>query len=400
MKQVKTNAEILNTIRANASTEYQERVPEALGVGGNVSNVFTQYPTMKNEFLNALTNKIARTLFYSKVFDNPLKALHKGVLPYGYSLEQIFVNMAESKGFWEHWDVSGDEVKDLVGKKKPDIKLLYIERNFAYKYKTTISDQQLRTAFHGQNGLSRLVEQVVSSVYSKAYFDEFNDMKRVLTAHAQAKYLGYDTTTGNIEERALSNTVLPGGKNASVMVLGEYTSQEEKGKAISKAIRTVAGKMAFPSQQYNSANVNQWSERQQLIYITTPEEQAELDVEVLANAFNMSKAEVNVRVIIVDELPSSFNIETAKATKVDTYGTVLSCALSSDRDNRTCKCRGILMDADFLQCYDTLIESRTFDNGEGLYTNYFFHKQGIMSTCYFGQIVYLVDAVPAKAQSL
>ena len=392
---MKTNAEILNTIRANASTEYQERVPEALGVGGNVSNVFSQYPTMKNEFLSALTNKIARTLFYSKVFDNPLKALHKGMLPYGYSLEQIFVNMAESKGFWQHWDGSEDDVKDLIGKQKPDIKLLYIERNFAYKYKTTISDQQLRTAFHDQNGLSRLVEQVVSSVYSKAYFDEFNDMKRILSAHAKAMYLGYDSSTGNASEKALTNTVLPGGKNESIMVVGEYTSQEEKGKAISKAIRTIAGKMAFPSDKYNSAGVNQWSERQQLIYITTPEEQAELDVEVLANAFHMDKADVNVRVIVVDELPSEFNVESAKATKVAEYGTVLSCALTATRDNRTCKCRGILMDSEFIQAYDTLIESRTFDNGEGLYTNYFFHKQGIMSTCYFGQIVYLVDSVPA-----
>ena len=393
---MKTNAEILNTIRANASSEYQERVPEALGVGGNVSSVFSQYPTMKNEFLTALTNKIARTLFYSKVFENPLKALHKGMLPYGYSLEQIFVNMAESKGFWEHWDASGDAVKDLVGMKKPDIKLLYIERNFAYKYKTTISDQQLRVAFTEQNGLSRLVEQVVSSVYSKAYFDEFNDMKRVLTAHAKAMYLGYDSSTGKATEKALSNTVLPAGKNAAVMVLGEHETQEAKAKAISKAIRTVAGKMAFPTDTYNSAGVKQWSERQQLIYITTPEEQAELDVEVLANAFNMDKAEVNVRVIVVDELPSLFNVETAKATKVDAYGTVLSCPLSAARDNRTCKCRGILMDSDFIQAYDTLFESRTFDNGEGLYTNYFFHKQGILSTCYFGQIVYLVDSVPAK----
>ena len=393
---MKTNAEILNTIRANASTEYQERVPEALGVGGNVSNVFSQYPTMKNEFLTALTTKIARTLFYSKVFDNPLKALHKGMLPFGYSLEQIFVNMAESKGFWEHWEVSGDEVKDLVGKKKPDIKLLYIERNFAYKYKTTISDQQLRVAFQSQDGLSRLVEQVVSSVYSKAYFDEFNDMKRILEAHAQAKYLGYDSTTGKMQARALTNTVLPSGKNEAIMVLGEYATQEAKGKAISKAIRTLAGKMAFPTETYNSAGVRQWSERNQLIYITTPEEQAELDVEVLANAFNMDKADVNVRVIIVDELPSEFNIESAKSTKQADYGTVLSCVLTATRDNRTCKCRGILMDSDFLQAYDTLIESRTFDNGEGLYTNYFFHKQGIMSTCYFGQIVYLVDSVPAK----
>ena len=396
MNKLKTNAEILNTIRANASSEYQERVPEALGVGGNVSNVFSQYPTMKNEFLTALTNKIARTLFYSKVFDNPLKALHKGMLPYGYSLEQIFVNMAESKGFWEHWDASGDAVKDLVGMKKPDIKTLYIERNFAYKYKTTISDQQLRVAFTEQNGLSRLVEQVVSSVYSKAYLDEFNDMKRILKAHAQAQYLGYDSSTGKATEKALSNTVLPNGKNEAVMVIGEHESQEAKGKAISKAIRTVAGKMAFPSDNYNSAGVKQWSERNQLIYITTPEEQAELDVEVLANAFNMDKADVNVRVIVVDELPSLFNIESAKSAKVTEYGTVLSCALSAVRDNRTCKCRGILMDSDFIQAYDTLVESRTFDNGEGLYTNYFFHKQGIMSTCYFGQIVYLVDSVPAK----
>ena len=396
MKKLKTNAEILNTIRANASTEYQERVPEALGVGGNVSTVFNKYPSMKNEFLTALTNRIARTLFYSKVFDNPLKALHKGMLPYGYSLEQIFVNMAESKGFWEHWDASGDAVKDLVGMKKPDIKTLYIERNFAYKYKTTISDQQLRTAFTEQNGLSRLVEQVVSSVYSKAYFDEFNDMKRVLKAHAQAMYLQYDSTSGKIAEKPMTNNVLPSGKNGAVMVVGEYDTAEAKGKAISKAIRTVAGKMAFPTDNYNSAGVKQWSERQQLIYITTPEEQAELDVEVLANAFNMDKAEVNVRVIVVDELPTLFNIETAKATKVADYGTVLSCALTAARDNRTCKCRGILMDSDFIQAYDTLIESRTFDNGEGLYTNYFFHKQGIMSTCYFGQIVYLVDSVPAK----
>ena len=393
---MKTNAEILNTIRANASTEYQERVPEALGVGGNVSAVFNRYPTMKNEFLNALTNRIARTLFYSKVFDNPLKALHKGMLPFGYSLEQIFVNMAESKGFWEHWDGGGDAVKDLVGMKKPDVRTLYIERNFAYKYKTTISDQQLRTAFTDQNGLSRLVEQVVSSVYSKAYFDEFTDMKRILKAHAQAMYLQYDTASGKIAEKPMTNNILPSGKTEAVMVVGEYATAEEKGKAISKAIRTVAGKMAFPSDKYNSAGVKQWSERQQLIYITTPEEQAELDVEVLANAFNMDKADVNVRVIVVDELPTLFNIETAKAAKVAEYGTVLSCALTAARDNRTCKCRGILMDSDFIQAYDTLIESRTFDNGEGLYTNYFFHKQGIMSTCYFGQIVYLVDSVPAK----
>lgn len=392
----KTNAEILNVIRANASAEYQERIPEALGTGGNVSKLFAQYPSMKNEFLTTLTNKIARSLFYSKTFNNPLQALHKGMLPYGYSIEQIFVEMAETKGFWEHFDESGTAEKDLLGAKKPSVKALYIERNFAYKYKVTISDAQLHTAFHDQNGLSRLVEQCVASVYSKAYFDEFTDMKRIITAHAEGKFLAYDSSTGKMGEVALTNAILPKGQTPAVMVLGEYSTQEAKGKALSKAIRTLAGKMTFPSTDYNSAKVQQWSERNELIYITTPEEQAELDVEVLATAFNMDKADVKVRTIVVDALPSSFNIPSSQATKVATYGTLLKGDLSATRDNRTAKCRGVLMDASFLQCYDTLVESRTFDDGANLSTNYFFHKQGIMSTCYFGQIVYLVDAIPAK----
>ena len=384
----KSNVEILNQIRENASMEYQERVPEALGTGGNVSQVFTNYPTMKNEFLTALTNKMVKTLFYSKSFSNPLQALHKGMLPFGYSLEQLFVEMAESKGFWEHWD-SGDDVKDLIGTKKPSVKALYIENNFEYKYKVTISDMQLRKAFESQTGLSRLVEQCVASIYSGAYFDEFKDMKNVLKSHAEGKFLKYTDTTGKFEQAVLTNTALPNGQGPSVFVLGTYATQEAKSKALSKAIRTLAGKMAFPSTDYNSAKVKQWSDRKDLIYITTPEEQAELDVEVLAHAFNVSQADVNVRTIIVDELPSSFAVKTSTTS---TYGDVIKHDLiGSQLATKTAKCRGILMDSDFLQCYDTLVESRTFENGERLATNYFFHKHGFMSTCYFGQIVYLVD---------
>ena len=190
-----SNKQILDQIRATGSAEYQERVPEAMGVGGNVSKVFTQYPTMKNEFINTLTNKVIKTYFYSKVFNNPLRLLHKGNLEYGYSLEQLFVDMAEKKGFFENFD-NGDEVKDLVATKKPSVKQLYIERNFAYKYKVTISDAQLKTAFRSQDGLYDLVERVTSSLISGAYFDEFKDMKAIINAHAQGKFLAYDSATG------------------------------------------------------------------------------------------------------------------------------------------------------------------------------------------------------------
>lgn len=389
-----SNKQILDQIRATGSAEYQERVPEAMGVGGNVSKVFTQYPTMKNEFINTLTNKVIKTYFYSKVFNNPLRLLHKGNLEYGYSLEQLFVDMAEKKGFFENFD-NGDEVKDLVATKKPSVKQLYIERNFAYKYKVTISDTQLKTAFRTQEGLYDLVERVTSSLISGAYFDEFKDMKAIINAHAQGKFLSYDTATGKAVETDLTSTVLPNGKTASLYVVGEHTTKEAQSKAISEAVRGLTGRLKFPSTKYNSAGVNQWNNPDELIFLTTPELNAQLDVNVLADAFNVSKADLNVRVLDLDELPQSVAVGKDAVSANKSFGYVHQGVLGTSASKKAnVKVLGVLMDTDFLQAYDTLLETRSFENANNLSTNMFLHKQGIMSTCYFGNCIFLVESIP------
>ena len=94
------NKDLLNSIRAEQSAEYQERVPMA--TGSNDLEVYASlesYPTAKNEFINTLTNKIGKTMFFNKVFNNPLKMLHRGMLPFGNSVEEMFVELAEQKGF-------------------------------------------------------------------------------------------------------------------------------------------------------------------------------------------------------------------------------------------------------------------------------------------------------------
>ena len=390
-----SNKQILDQIRATGSAEYQERVPEAMGVGGNVSKVFTQYPTMKNEFINTLTNKVIKTYFYSKVFNNPLRLLHKGNLEYGYSLEQLFVDMAEKKGFFENFD-NGDEVKDLVATKKPSVKQLYIERNFAYKYKVTISDAQLKTAFRSQDGLYQLVERVTSSLISGAYFDEFKDMKAIINAHAQGKFLAYDTVSGKAVETDLTTAVLPNGKTASLYVVGEHTTKEAQSKAISEAVRGLTGRLKFPSTKYNSAGVNQWNNPDELIFLTTPELNAQLDVNVLADAFNVSKADLNVRVLDLDELPQSVAVGKDAVSANKTFGYVHQGALGTGASKKAnVKVLGVLMDTDFLQAYDTLLETRSFENANNLSTNMFLHKQGIMSTCYFGNCIFLVESIPS-----
>ena len=53
--------DILNTIRANASAEYQQYVPEVTKATDipKVGEVLYGYPAFANQFINALVNRIA-----------------------------------------------------------------------------------------------------------------------------------------------------------------------------------------------------------------------------------------------------------------------------------------------------------------------------------------------------
>lgn len=371
----KTNVEILEQIRDNASTEYQERVPQAIGTGGNVSDVFTQYPSMRNEFINTLTNQVVNTVIYSKVFDNPLKMLHGGVLEFGQSIEQLFVNMAEVKGFLELEE--GDEVKDLIKSATATVKALYVTKNYEYKSKVTISEHQLAGAFRSQNGLSDLINQLTSSIVSGIYYQEFTDMKRAILGHAEGKYLALENAKGTMVETQLTNTVLPGGQTAHVVNIGTHSTEEQKGKAITTAVRSLSGRLKFPSTKYNSAKVKTWSNPEDLVFVTTPEIIASMSVNVLASAFNVSEADLNTRVILVDELPSKV--------------TPSSTDLGTGQTATTKEVYGIVMDKSFIIAKDTINQTRSMDVANGLKTNMWYHKHGIMSTCYFANYVIIAE---------
>lgn len=366
-RMAKTNQEILNQIRSGASEEYKSRVAE-VGAddvqGRSALQTLTDFPTVKNEFLNVLTNKVLKSVFYSKVFENPLKMLHRGKLEYGASIEQLFVNMAEHKGFYEHFEGSDSIEGDLIKEVKANIDALYITKNFAYKYKVSVSEAQLRSAFVSRTGLADLINQLTNSILSGAYFDEYNDMKKILFDAAKGVKSTYANATGLMQEVVLTSSEVP---NTIKTVAVDKTNVKE----LNETVRALAGRLSFPSTAYNMAGVRNWSNREDLLFITTPEIQAKIDVEVLAQAFNVSSADLNVRTIILDELPTQF---------VPSIGGVAESK----------ECLGLLVDRDFIQSYDLILETRTFDNPERLSTNVFMHKQGIMSTCYFANAVALI----------
>ena len=93
--------DILNTIRANASAEYQSLVPSITKATEipKVGEVLFGYPALANQFLNALINRIALVRVKSAVFNNAYKELKKGYLEFGETVEEVFVNIAKAREF-------------------------------------------------------------------------------------------------------------------------------------------------------------------------------------------------------------------------------------------------------------------------------------------------------------
>ena len=352
-----TNKDMINSIRSTMSAESQNVIP--LATDDNAIEVYAtleNYPTAKNEFINTLTNRIGKQMFFDKLFNNPFKMLHKGMLPFGKSIEQLFVEMAEQKGFNEHFSGSTSTEADLIGLVKPSVKVDYITQNFEYKFKTSISDLQLKGAFTSEYGLSELITRAVNSLLSSSQYAEFIDMKKILTQPSEGSSGGSSIGKGLIQQiyadPIKSTAMIPLGSN--------YTSQD-----LAIKVREYSSILTFPSTKFNLAGVRAWSNKEDLVLFTTPEHQAKLDVNVLAMAFNVSLADVNVRTIIIDDL--------------GTIGTGSN------------KVVAVLADKDCIQAYDTINTTNTFYNPERLATNYFAHKHGIIAGCKFAQAVVFTE---------
>lgn len=312
---------VLNTILANASADYQARVPEATKTNiSEVGSAVMSYQATENEFLSALVNKIAMTIVRNKTFRNPLAVLKKGGVPLGKNIEEIYTNPATGTIF----DPSGSK---LMNREIPDTKAIYHSMNRQGQYKATVSKSQLIQAFTSYEALEKLLNSIVNSIYSGDNLDEFILMKELFAS------------------------AITGGKLKTVDVAS--IGDGDTAKSFVKAIKTVGQAMEFPSNLYNSYyDINKETDAKPVITWTPLENQVlilrndvavDVDVELLAKAFNVSYTDLKQRTLIVDSFGSAD------------------------------KCGAILCDETFVQVYDNLTQMESFHNGEGLYDNFIYH---------------------------
>ena len=332
--------EMLNTIRDNASSEYQERIPEATKTNlADVGAALLGDVDLANEFTSALMNKVAFTFVHSKIFKNPLAVLKKGTKPLADSVEEVFVNYAKGETF----DPNGT---DLLARKLPDVKAIYHTMNRQDKYKVTISMEQLAKAFRSYGDLRNFYNNIINSLYNGDNYDEFILFKKLLTDAIGKKYM-------------------------KVIDVADPCENKENATDFIKAVKTINGGMVFPSSEYNGYLDAQTSDTKPVITFCDIQDQliiidnatnVAIDVDVLANAFNLSKQEFLARRIVVDAFPDA-NI------------------------------RAMVVDKDFTQIYDDLYQMRRFENGEGLYENYILHHwQTISASCLVNAVAFKVAA--------
>lgn len=312
---------VLNTILANASADYQARVPEATKTNiSEVGSAVMSYQATENEFLSALVNKIAMTIVRNKTFRNPLAVLKKGGVPLGKNIEEIYTNPATGTIF----DPTGSK---LLNREIPDTKAIYHTMNRQGQYKATVSKSQLIQAFTSYEALEKLLNSIVNSIYSGDNLDEFMLMKELFAS------------------------AITGGKLKTVDVA--TIGDTDTAKAFVKSIKTVGQAMEFPSTIYNSYyDINKdtdakpvvtWTPLENQVLILRNDVAVDVDVELLAKAFNVSYTDLKQRTLIVDSFGSAE------------------------------KCGAILCDESFVQVYDNLTQMESFHNGEGLYDNFIYH---------------------------
>lgn len=315
--------DVLNTIRDNASQQYQERIPEATQT--NIESIQQAMldpnnAVVTNEFTNTLLNMIIKQVLISKLFSNPLKPLKKGNKPLGDTIEEIYVNFMKA----DHYDPTG---ATLLQRKLPDVKTVFHRMNRQDKYKITVGRQQLTRAFASYENLDRFIQNIINSLFNSSELDEF-------------------ILTKELFKQAIEN-------NAMVVVeIPDPLESEANGKEFIKTVKTVSGDMVFPNtnnnayltaQDTDTIPITTFSRKEEQILIIDNATEVSVNVDVLASIFNMSVAEFNeTRKITIDAFPDP-NI------------------------------RAVLIDEMFTQIYDDLIYFTNFRNEEGLYDNYYLH---------------------------
>lgn len=356
-----TSVDVLNAIRNGASQSYRDYVPIATPSAESIKaigSIIMDMPALQNEFLSALINRIGRVLATSKMYTNPWARFKKGMLEFGETVEEIFVNIAKPLQY-----DPDNAASTLFQQEKPDVRSAFHVMNYQKKYKQTIRREQLKTAFLSWSGVNDLIARIVDQMYTAANYDEFLTMKYLVARH-----------------------ILDGHFAA----IGIPSVSAANMKSIITVLKSTSNQLVFPSSKYNLAGVFQFTEKRNQYIIMNATFDAMNDVEVLASAFNMSKAEFDGHRILIDSFGSLDMPRLKELFKDDPTFVEFDATQLALLDNVP----AVMIDENWFMIFDNLNEFTEVYNADGLYWNYFYHTWKTFSVSPFSNALIYTDETP------
>lgn len=349
-----STVDILNTIRANASQEYQNLVPEITKADEipRVGEVVMGYPALANQFLSALVNRIASVRVKSATFNNAYAQFKKGYLEFGETVEEVFVNICKAREF----SAEKAEARELK-RSVPDVRSAMHIMNWRVQYPLTIQYRDLERAFLSPDGVTDLIARLVGSLSTAAEYDEYLLFKYLIIK----------------------------GVNAGAMFPQPVNTANLNNAAT--AFRAVSNKLPFMSTIYNAAGVTTNTNKDAQLIIMDATFNAAFDVNVLASAFNMDKANFMGKLMLMDDF-TTFDNERFSEIRAnsDMIEEVTVEELARMRD-----VKAVILDSEWFQVYDNLQQMTETQVASGLYWNYFLNVWKTVSYSPFSNAVVFVD---------
>ena len=343
-------AKVFNVVRENASQVFMQTVPSATEDNiQTISNILFNdtYQPQLNEFVSNLINRIALTIVRNKTFNNPLAILRKGSMPLGTDIQDIYENPANA----EQYELSNTEMAKLLTITDPDTHVAYYRRNRKDLYTKTISRENLQGAFVSWEKFESYISAITTSLYSGNYIDEFK----------------------------LTKALVDGAYDNNKVIVEQVTNPTDtaSSKAFVKKVRSLFSKMSFPSTDYNAyskfsgakGEITTWTDKERLILMITADALAEVEVETLAQAFNLSYADMQARIVTVDKFENPEIV-------------------------------AVLCDEAWFQIYENIMRFDEFYNGRVMVWNEYLHVWQTYAICPFANAVVLATAKPKPATAI
>jgi hypothetical protein len=211
-----------------------------------------------------MVEKIAKQALYMIETDDHLYPLEKGEIDNGTDIEQVVVQLAAGNVF--------DADRDAFSATAPSLAVRYFKTWTPYQYDAKVTDDDIRKVMMPGRSYTELADMIVGNL-AQSYMQENYEIIRDMFANA-------DVRTGCMKK------------------IGTATNNNYKD--ILTQIKNAVSGMKFVNKTYNAAGIKRRTRSEDIIILMPYTIKNAMDVNELASVFNLSKDELDARIIEID----------------------------------------------------------------------------------------------------